>query len=558
MTNQLRFDIADQRIVYKGRQEEYRYGADRIWEFNHRHSVALDNYDLVLEEAMATVLSDLENPKSNLGVMRNRKLRESAILSAALSAVAVGLRGRGSLKAFPKEEITKHLTNQLKRDNDRTAALVMGEVLQITTETLPVGEEVLIASTITEGVRAKPGKEVGGNPTIAVGALFGKEKHRARYGLPMSPSVSLLSMGNDVIEGTTKSVTGEHSSLTAMFLTESNVKRHLPDIYVQRWMSGGFFEEFNPRDASVLDAADVIAGSYGYSDFTQLSSFFLNRARHHPAMDILNDAGVATPHDKDGDLFPGIILGLDGIRFPNQRSLNCMIGEIGGSAEWAVGVLPLVWQGGQALGALTSHSSLTRSDMSAEEKWKERFHFTEEEFIMIQDARFEHKPYFSIEDILEDPFAGGIAAFGAITDNYFLPFMEGVKVSDDGSSVAVNVLTVNSLGTMECWQMVFKANTSMEHTTDLLMSPKEQLLKLDKDSLEGAIGELLSNEDTADRYRLFFHNEYYPAMIPVRDKMVLLPRAIEGLIERKALAEIDREIVAITQRLASNWFIRYD
>ena len=134
----------------------------------------------------------------------------------------------------------------------------MAEVLQSTTETLPLGEEVVIESTITEGVRIKPGKEAGGNPTIAVGALFGKQEHKSVYGLKMPESVTLLSMGNDVIDGTGKSVMGQHSSMTALFVSESGVKRHLPDIYVQRWMSGAYFEEFNPREVSVTDAASPV------------------------------------------------------------------------------------------------------------------------------------------------------------------------------------------------------------------------------------------------------------------------------------------------------------
>jgi len=48
--------------------------------------------------------------------------------------------------------------------------------------------------------------------------------------------------------------------------------------------------------------------------------------------------------------------------------------------------------------------------------------------MLIQDARFERKPYFTIYDIIDDPFAGGISAFGAISDNFFVPFMDGVKV----------------------------------------------------------------------------------------------------------------------------------
>jgi hypothetical protein len=97
-------------------------------------------------------------------------------------------------------------------------------------------------------------------------------------------------------------------------------------------------------------------------------------------MDILNKAGISTPMDNDGDLFPSLVLGLDNLHYPDGRRLLSMIGEIGGSAEWAVGVLPLVWRGGQAIGMLTSQSALTREDVSGEELWKSRFHFTEEEF----------------------------------------------------------------------------------------------------------------------------------------------------------------------------------
>jgi len=431
----------------------------------------------------------------------------------------------------------------------------MAAVLQTHTEFLPDGEEVMIKSTITEGVRVKPGKEAGGNPTIAVGALFGKKEHTGQYGLSMPQNVTLLSMGNDVIDGTTKSVKGIHSSLTAMFLTESNVKRHLPDIYVQRWMSGAYFEEFNPREADLLDAASIIANSYGHSDPGKLGVFFLDRRRHYPAMDILNKNNIATPFDKDGDLFPALVLGFEDIKFSDGRRLDAMIGEIGGSAEWAVGVLPLVWRGGQAIGMLTSQSSLTRKNLSPEELWNERLHYTEEEFMLIQDARFEQKPYFSIKDILEDPFAGGISTFGIITDNFYLPFMKGVKADSENNTVTVDTLVINSLGIMENWRLTFKCNNNLNTTIDMIISPKERLTDYSGKELESIIGKMLDDSRSNRRFRVFFNNEYYPALIPVRDKMVLLPKAINTLIERGALNEKDREIIEITQHLVPEWFI---
>ena len=558
MENSLRYNIADQRLSFRGKQKELAFNDDRIIEFNHRHKTVLAKYDVSIESCTMFTIGDAVNKESNLGSLRNRQLRQSIMLSAGLSAIAVSLHGRGSLTRVPKDKITKDLTNHLKRANDRTAAQVMAEVLQVTTETLPPGEEVLIESAITEGVRVKPGKEAGGNPTIAVGAVFGKREHRSQYGLNTPRNVTLLSMGNDVIDGTTKSVKGLHSSLTALFVTEADVKRHLPDVYIQRWMSGAFFEEFNPREVSLKEAADIIAKAYKLPAVGQLSAYFLDRPRHYPAMDALNKAGVATPFDKDGDLMPGVVLGLEGLYFPDGRGLSSMIGEIGGSAEWAVGVLPLVWRGGQAIGMLTSQSSLTRKDLSPEELWKERFHFTEDEFMQIQDARFERKPYFTISDIIDDPFAGGISAFGGITDNYLIPAMKGVQADPETGRIGVSVVTVNSLGMVHLWEMMLKCHQGLEHTTNLMISPKEQLEDLGGGELEAAIGKMLDDEYMRKRYRIFFNNEYYPALIPVRDQMVLLHKAVDALIERGALNDRDREIVQVTERLAGNWFVNSD
>ncbi|HER00701.1 MAG TPA: fructose-bisphosphatase class II [candidate division Zixibacteria bacterium] len=555
MSNELRYNIADQRLSFTGDKTTMAIDDDYLIEFNQLHHRVLDQFNISLIEGSITKICDDIFTKSNLGALRNRQLRQSVILSAALSAAAVGLTGFGSLKKYPEEKRTRELKNELKRANDRTAAQIMGEVLQLTTEAFPRGEEVVIECSITEGVRVKPGKEAGGNPTIAVGALFGKDEHRRDYGLKLHPSVTMLSMGNDVIDGTTKSVMGDHSSFTALFLTESGVKRHLPDIYVQRWMGSKSFNEFNPRELSTLEAAEVIAKSYGLKRIEDFSAYFLERSRHIPPMDKFNAAGIATPFDKDGDLFPALVLGEEHLRFPDGRGLYSMCGEIGGSAEWAVGVLPLVWRGGQALGMLTSQSYLTRKDISAEEKWRERFHYTEEELMLIHDARFEHKPYFTIYDILEDPMAGGIAAFGAISDNYFYPDLKGVSVEANGKMIHTNVMVINSLGLVQHWHLVFQCRNSLEKTVEALQSPKVGLTELTGSELEKAIDKMLNDAVQRNRFRTFFINEYYPAIIHVRDKMVILNRAIDALIEREALGAVDKEIAQIVQKLEPDWFI---
>ena len=150
MTNNLRFDITDSPPIYNGQRDEDKFNHDRILEFNHRHSVCLKAYDLEVADLSIVHLDDSFHNKSNFSTLRNRQLRQSIIVSAALSAIAVSLHGRDGLNRIPKDKRTQEAANALKRANDRTAAQVMGDVLQRTTETLPVGEEVLIESTITE------------------------------------------------------------------------------------------------------------------------------------------------------------------------------------------------------------------------------------------------------------------------------------------------------------------------------------------------------------------------------------------------------------------------
>lgn len=554
MTSLLRSDIAEARLTYEGRYEAREMSNEKVSTFNLRHQEVMDFYALELVKGTVFIIEDRVSGLSNLGVFRSKQLRQGVILAAALPAAAVAIDGFGSLKNVPKEEQTKAMVNRLKRQNDRTAAQVMSEVLQITTETFEVGDEVIIESAITEGVRVKPGLEAGGNPTIPVGALFGKKEHCSRYGRGVSKEVTRLSMGSDVIDGTGKSVKGLHSSITALFVTESDFKRHLPDIYVERWMAGAMFPEFNPRNTDLPEETRIIAEACGIKNLSEMTAYFLDRPRHQLPMDQLNGMGVATPYDQDGDLFPAVVMGLDGLRCPDGRGFHSMIGEIGGSAEWTVGALPLVWRGGQSLGMLTSQSSLTRKDLSPEELWNERFHYTEEELILLQDARFEQKPFFTVYDLMDEPFAGGVSTFGAISDNYFFPHLQGVKVDRERGLITTNTLMVNSLGNIEHWQLTFKCIEGMEVTGQKMQSPKSELHGLDEVEIDKQIKAMVDDQLKRFRLKQFFVNEYYPAIIHTDGKMVVLENTVEGLIARGALSEYDRTIVKAVVRDVPEWF----
>lgn len=551
MQRRLRWDIAQGNLTYQGRHEARPLDENERQGFNHRHRRVLGFYRLELRAGTRFLLEERVNGRSNLGVFRNRQLREAVLLAAALPAAAVVADGFASLR----ERAGKELLTRLKRHNDRTAAQVMSEVLQLTAESFPVGEEVVIQSAVTEGVRAKPGVEPGGNPTVPVGALFGKEEHCRLYGHGLTDEVTRLSMGSDVIDGTTKSVLGAHSALTGLFVTETNFKRHLPDVYVERWMAGVPFAPFNPRDVGLEEGARWMARAQGRR-LEELTAYFLDRPRHLPAMDRLNAMGVATPHDVDGDLFPAVILGLEGLCCPDGRGFGSMMGEIGGSAEWAVGALPLLWRGGESVGLLTSQSALTRAGASPERLWSERFAFTEEELILLSDARFEQKPFFTMRDLAEAPLAGGVAAFCAISDNLFLPLLRGAKVDRERELVTTHTLAVNSLGQVEHWELRFACVEGLAATLARLRSPKQALVE------GGAAGSLLARVramlgDEVHRFRLrtFFVNEYYPAIIHVNGKMAVLERTVEALIQRGALSEHDRAIVRAVLEAEPGWFM---
>lgn len=554
MSSPLRYDIAESRLTYTGRHDPIEMSKDKISTFNLRHKEVLGFYGLELASGTVFIIEDRVNGLSNLGVFRSKQLRQGVILAAALPAAAVVIDGFGALANVPQEEQSKSLVNRLKRYNDRTAAQIMGEVLQITTDTFDVGEEVIIESAITEGVRVKPGVEAGGNPTIPVGALYGKKEHCSRYGRGLSKEVTRLSMGSDVIDGTGKSIKGIHSSLTALFITESNFKRHLPDIYVERWMAGAMFPEFNPRDTDLKEETQIIAEACEVKDLSEMTAYFLDRPRHHPAMDELNSMGVATPFDKDGDLFPAVIMGLDRLRFPDGRGFESMIGEIGGSAEWVVGALPLVWRGGQSLGMLTSQSSLTRKDLSPQKLWDERFHYTEEELILLQDARFEQKPFFTLYDLMDRPFAGGVSAFCAISDNYFFPPLEGVKIDHKQGLISTNTMMVNSLGNIEHWQLIFRCVEGLGVAAEKMKTPKSRLRGRDKSEIDKQVKAMLDHPVSRFRLKQFFVNEYYPAIIHTDGKMVVLGKTVDTIIARGAFSEYDREIVRAVVEYAPEWF----
>jgi len=196
-----------------------------------------------------------------------------------------------------------------------------------------------------------------------------------------------------------------------------------------------------------------------------------------------------------------------------------------------------------------------QKNLSDEELWNERFHYTEDELILLQDARFEQKPFFTVDDIMENPFAGGVSAFCAISDNYFLPQLKGVTIDRESGIINTDTLMINSLGNIEHWRLSFKPIDNIDSTAKKMTSPKSLLINDKKLSLEKKIRDMASDEVQRLRLRLFFISEYYPAIIHTSGKMAVLEKTIESLIGRDALNEQDREIVRAIVKAIPEWFI---
>jgi hypothetical protein len=67
MKDDLRKNIADHRLSYRGKKDELVFDQDRIVEFNHRHKSVLTGYDLSLGSCRILNLCDRVNYDSNLG-----------------------------------------------------------------------------------------------------------------------------------------------------------------------------------------------------------------------------------------------------------------------------------------------------------------------------------------------------------------------------------------------------------------------------------------------------------------------------------------------------------
>ena len=110
--------------------------------------------------------------------------------------------------------------------------------------------------------------------------------------------------------------------------------------------------------------------------------------------------------------------------------------------------------------------------------------------MLIQDARFEQKPYFTINDILERPFAGGVSAFSAISDNFYFPGLEGVKVDREKGTITTNTIMINSLGVIEHWRLTFKCKFGVEDTAKRMASPKGLVRELKKNQIEDLLKQM--------------------------------------------------------------------
>jgi len=156
--------------------------------------------------------------------------------------------------------------------------------------------------------------------------------------------------------------------------------------------------------------------------------------------------------------------------------------------------------------------------------------------------------------LMETPFSGGVSAFCAISDNYFLPQLEGVKMDRKKGLITTNTLLINSLGNIEQWQLCFKCARGFEATAKRIRSPKSELRELKEAQMERKVKDMANDEMQRLRLKQFFVNEYYPAIIHTGSKMVVLEKTIESMIARGVFSEHDRDIVTAAKEAVPEWF----
>ncbi len=479
------------------------------------------------------------HPKAKEGILRN-ELRYSLTLLHAVGSSAVFASGLG----MGKSDVVKRMV-------DRSASGVQGVGLNEILCTFGNTVGVVAAS---EGERVKPG-EAGGNPARFRGQMFGPEELRvaldSKHGA--KSKTNIIYIISDDVDGTGKATEGLHDSVTAGVYTQSKVKP-LPDEYMVKLVSSKKL----PAHVNTGSPAEVIVEAFSRAHGVpknKLNFFCLIRARHDGLMNEIAEKGPNFIRDKDGDVMPAVSAAIAQYFFENGYPLHGITANVGGAAEAGL-IIPVVWRGGSVLLQFASKSGLKSN------KWEDGCKFDPKEEASIRKFGFDPHAKFGIEDIFENPFADGIAVYGANTDVFWMdPYapsnsgLVGVKFGLEG--IAAHAVEISSNGLAEIMHFVFEYATDRKGTEALLTPFMTMLLGLkDAGEIEKRVDQMLA--DNPERLRIEFSQEYYLAIDFVDGKIKFDEPTYASLREEgktQRFTEVDEKIINVVRSKRSDWFL---
>ena len=450
----------------------------------------------VVKESLIPVAA---HPRAQTGILQ-RELRYAITLLHAVGSAAVCASGLG----LGKSDVTKRMV-------DRSAAGAHGVGLH---EILKASGNVVGVIAAAEGERVKPG-EAGGNPARFRGETFGPEALMPALTSQEPPEdVKTIHIVSDDVDGTGKATEAKHDSVTAAVYTQSRV-RPLPDEYMVKIISSKELPGHVTVDSPPEVIVDAFSRVHGVPR-ERLNFFCLIRKRHDAIMAEIADKGPNFIRDKDGDVMPAVSAAIAQYVFENGYPLHGVVANVGGSAEAGL-VLPVLWRGGSVLLQFASKKGLKSNS------WEDRQNFAPKEIASIRKFGFDPGSQYQLTDFFDDPFADGIAVYGANTDVFWMdPYapankgLIGVKFGLD--AVSAHALEISSNGLAEILHFIFDYADNRKNTEALLTPFVTTLLNLKGPSeVDSHVDEMLASN--AERLRREICQEYYLAIDFVNGKI---------------------------------------
>lgn len=488
----------------------------------------------VVKESLIPVAS---HPRATVGILQ-RDLRYAITLLHAVGSAAVCASGLGLGKS-----------DVIKRMVDRSASGVQGVGLH---EILKASGNAVAVIAAAEGERVKPG-EAGGNPARFRGEVFGPEALLPSLKMDEPPEdVKVINVITDDVDGTGKATEGLYNSATAGLYTKSRVKP-LPDEYMIKLISSRELPGHVTVDSPPEVIVDAFSRIHGVPR-ERLNFFCLNRKRHDAIMNEIADKGPNFIRDKDGDVMPAVSAAIAQYIFENGYPLHGIVGNVGGSAEAGL-VLPVIWRGGTALLQFASKKGLKSNN------WEDRLNFDPKEISSIRKFGFDPSAQYQLTDFFSDPFADGIAVYGANTDVYWMdPYapankgLIGVKFGLD--AVTAHAVEISSNGLAEILHFVFDYAENRKSTERLLTPFLTILLNLkDAGQVDSQVDQMLA--DNPERLKREICQEYYLAIDFIEGKIRIDEPTYASLREEgktQRFFEADDAILASVKSKKPEWF----